>query len=223
MVIADTPPDQASLSHWFKPIALAICIEILGLAGLAQWLQVQSPFIASSHQIELLADAMDPTPVSPTPPKPQPASPSKPAVQTPAHHLPAQVATAERTDVPAEPTPKSVALPVAEAASALISPPVPSSKTPDHSEYMGKVKAAVQQAFVYPAAASALGLHGKVKVKFKLNHKTPANAQVLISSGFSMIDRAALASVMAARYPEPTADINLSQMEFELWIEYRPS
>jgi TonB family protein len=94
---------------------------------------------------------------------------------------------------------------------------------PDHSEYMAKVRAAVQQAFVYPAAASSLGLHGRVKVRFRLTQKTPANAQVVTSSGVSMIDRAAISSVLAARYPEPAADMNLNQMEFEIWIEYRPS
>jgi periplasmic protein TonB len=45
----------------------------------------------------------------------------------------------------------------------------------------------------------------------------------LVSSGVSMIDRAAIASVMTARYPDPAAEVNLAQMEFEIWIEYRPS
>jgi len=91
-----------------------------------------------------------------------------------------------------------------------------------HSEYIAKIRAAVQNAFVYPAAASALGFHGKVKLKFHLAHKTSSNPTILVGSGMGIIDRAAIQSVMMATYPEPPNELKNSELDCEIWIEYRP-
>lgn len=221
--MAVSPSVQTPGSRWVWAFALACCIEALALFALSQWIHADPPVAEAGHEIELSIEKPEPAPPVVAVPKPVPLPQPKtlPPVHTPP--LPTQVATTERTEVAAEPPPKPAPAPLRDNVTAVATPPVASNKAPDHSEYMAKVRAAVQQAFVYPAAASSLGLHGRVKVKFKLNQKTPTQAQVLITSGVSMIDRAAMASVMNARYPEPTAEINLSQMEFEIWIEYRPS
>lgn len=104
------------------------------------------------------------------------------------------------------------------AATSAAAPAAPSA----NAEYIGKIRAAVQNAFVYPPAAIALGFHGKVKVRFHLSHKMPSSPTILTGSGMGLIDRAALQSVMAAIYPEPPSELKNTDMDCEVWIEYRP-
>jgi periplasmic protein TonB len=223
MAFANRQSDATPMAHWLMSLALALCVELLVVVGLIQWMHAKPTDLEVGHEIELSIEKIEPAPAAPPPPKPQPIAHPKQLAQPTVPHLPPQVTSTERTDTPPEPAAKPVTVPVRETVAPVVTPPVAPAKAPDHSEYMAKVRAAVQQAFVYPAAASSLGLHGRVKVKFKLNQQTPVNAQVLVSSGVSMIDRAAIASVMTARYPDPAAEVNLAQMEFEIWIEYRPS
>jgi TonB family protein len=221
-VIVRQPMVLKAPKRWGQAVFWALCAEGLALMALAQWLEPKATIREISPEMALVSDQPEPPPPAPAPPKPQPVVQPKQAVQAPLP-APPQVATTERTEVAAEPPLKPMPQPLREATIPVLAAPVAPAKTPDHSEFMAKVRSAVQQAFEYPAAASALGLHGRVKVKFRLNQKTPSNAQVLISSGVSMIDRAAIASVMKAHYPDPTTEVNLSQLEFEIWIEYRPS
>jgi TonB family protein len=221
-VIANQPMALMAPKRWGRAVFWALCAEGLALMALAQWLEPKATIREISPEMALVSDQPDPVPTASAPSKRQPMVQPKHVVQAPLP-APSQVATTEHTEVAAEPPPKPMPQPPREATTPVLAAQVVPAKTPDHSEYMAKVRSAVQQAFEYPAAASALGLHGRVKVKFRLNQKMPSNAQVLISSGVSMIDRAAIASVMKAHYPDPTTDVNLSQLEFEIWIEYRPS
>lgn len=120
----------------------------------------------------------------------------------------------EKRDV----TPPNTHATTTAAATSAAAPGAPSV----NAEYIAKIRTAVQNAFVYPPAAIALGFHGKVKVRFHLSHKVPSGPTILTGSGMGLIDRAALQSVMSATYPEPPAELKNTDMDCEVWIEYRP-
>ena len=94
---------------------------------------------------------------------------------------------------------------------------VPSEITPS---FRGEVRAAVQAAVVYPMAARMAHMTGRVRVGFFYLDGVPSGARIIVSSGNGMLDRAALAAVMAASYPRPDRDFQGKQLEFELWVRF---
>jgi TonB family protein len=128
---------------------------------------------------------------------------------------PAAVEPAAAPVSPAE-SAEPVPAPVAAPAPAPAAPPGPSS------EYIAKVRAAVQAAFVYPPAAAALGIPRRTRVAFTLHGAVPVDARVLIGSGMAMMDRAALQSVQAASYPPPPPEMKGADASFEVWVEFKP-
>ncbi len=94
---------------------------------------------------------------------------------------------------------------------------VPSEITPS---FRGEVRAAVQAAVVYPMAARMAHMTGRVRVGFFYLDGVPSGAKIIVSSGNGMLDRAALAAVMAASYPRPDRDFQGKKLEFELWVRF---
>lgn len=101
-------------------------------------------------------------------------------------------------------------------------PPPPAGAVGPSPEYITKVRAAVQAAFIYPPAAVAADFHGRTRVAFTLRGTTPANARVLVGSGMGLVDRAALQSVRSANYPPPPPEMNQAEAQFEVWVEFKP-
>ncbi|RXZ36627.1 hypothetical protein D9O50_08995 [Oxalobacteraceae bacterium CAVE-383] len=151
-----------------------------------------------------------PTPVKPklAPQKPQPPAPApqqpQPAPQTEPAHTDTPTAFTEPAQAAAPP------------------PPAPnvSGKADRNAEYAAKVRAAVQAAVVYPPAAASLHFAGRVRVEFHLRDSVAGQARVLIASGIGMIDRAALQSVQNAHYPEPPADLQGSDLVYQVWVDF---
>lgn len=139
-------------------------------------------------------------------------SPVLPKAETPSE-LPAVVNASPamaQTTVHAAPAPAPAPPPTVAAA---VGPPM---------EYVAKVKAAVQAAFAYPAAAAALGFEGRVRVGFTLRGTNPSAARVLVSGGMGLVDRAAIQSVQNAHYPAPPASLKDADQTFEVWVEFKP-
>jgi TonB family protein len=84
------------------------------------------------------------------------------------------------------------------------------------------VRAAVQSAFVYPAAAAAMERRGRTQVTFKLRDTVASGARIQVTSGMGLIDRAALQSVMSASYPPAPPELAGIEHEYQIWIEFRP-
>ena len=157
-----------------------------------------------------------PQPVHPHPPPPRPRAPAPPPA-------PAQQAAPAPVEQPAPATPAESAAP--EPAPAPPPPaPAPASAGPagPSPEYVAKVRAAVQAAFVYPPAAAALGIPRRTRVAFTLHGVTPANARVLVASGMGLMDRAALQSVQSATYPPPPPEMQGASADFEVWVQFKP-
>lgn len=185
------------------------------------------PALSEPVPITLLNQAEQPPEPLPTPKPPEPKPTSKP--QPKAKVIPPR----PQPQVPPPPrqAPTPVApLPVAQAPTTFtepVSPPPPPPPAPAASgradpsaEYAAKVRAAVQAAVAYPAAAAALHFAGRVRLEFHLRDTVPSQARVVVSSGIGMIDRAALQSVQSAQYPEPPPDMRGSDRLYQVWVEF---
>ncbi len=231
MTSSTQPPLQRS--RW-SALGIALTLEGLGLgAGLA-WVAAHPP---APPPLTALPIAIEAPPVAAPPPEPLPPPPKeappppKPAPMAPAHVAPPKPAPAPPPALVA-PTPSEqpVAATPAPAAQTVSAPPVapppalPPPKGPigPSSEYIAKVRAAVQAAFVYPPAAKALEFSGRTRVAFHLMDGHPGGAHVLVGSGMGLVDKAALQAVTSAEYPAPPAELRGVDSGYEIWIEFRP-
>ena len=231
MTSSTQPPLQRS--RW-SALGIALTLEGLGLgAGLA-WVAAHPP---APPPLTALPIAIEAPPVAAPPPEPLPPppkeapTPPKPAPIAPAHVAPPKPAPAPPPALVA-PTPSEqpVAATPAPAAQTVSAPPVapppalPPPKGPigPSSEYIAKVRAAVQAAFVYPPAAKALEFSGRTRVAFHLMDGHPGGAHVLVGSGMGLVDKAALQAVTSAEYPAPPAELRGVDSGYEIWIEFRP-
>lgn len=150
-----------------------------------------------------------PKPVLPPPPPPKPAPkprkrvlhPVKPVTNAPADHT-------------AHVVPPVQSPPSAPAAAPAASPDV-------IALFEGQVRLAVQRAVVYPMGARMAREAGKAQVAFTLQNGAAAGVSVVHSSGFPMLDNAALAAVRAAHYPAPPAALQGRTMHLVVWVLFR--
>lgn len=142
-----------------------------------------------------------PRPVPPKPqphvvvPKPQPLPPSPVAAPTP----------------PPPPAPSRPTSP----------PPPPPAPNPQVKDsYLGRVKAAIQAAVRYPAAARMMGESGRVKVTFMLRNGVAEDVRVTVPGITAAFNDAALAAVRAAAIPAPPASLAGKNMGLTVWVEF---
>jgi len=223
-----------SRARMWPAFGAALTLETVAIASLIAWtmLHPKEP-VLRPLAIEIAA----PTPAV----QPEPPAPPKPVVPTP---IPLVTSQAKPVKVAASPSPApspppllplsaapsevaAPATPVPLSAAPAVAPPPPSLPPPagpvgPSSDYIAKVRAAVQAAFAYPAAAAAADFHGRTRVAFSLRDVTVSGARVLVGSGMGLVDRAALQAVQAARYPAPPADMQGREHTYEVWVEFRP-
>jgi protein TonB len=190
--------------YQIQAVGLAVIVEFVLLAGAAFALASNTstkPVLSGSTSISLAQEDQQPDkPPAPKPkPMPQQALPEEPKPQLP------QVEEAQATAF-TEPTPPP--------------PEAVVGKAEPSAEYAAKVHAAVQAAHFYPPAAASLRYTGKVRVEFHLRDTTPGEVRIMVSSGFGLIDRAALQAVQNAHYPEPPPEIQGSDHVYQVWIEF---
>ena len=196
--------------HPLQAFGLAFGIELVLLAGAGLAL-AQSGSEKSSLSVpvplELVSEDQAPKPPEPKPaPKPQPRPvPHTPPPPQPAPQPlpPAPVPTAFTQQVPPPPPP---------------APAAPSKPTPS-ADYLMQINAAVKAAHSCPAALADLHFTGKVRVDFRLDGSVPGDIKLLVASGYSMIDRAALQAVQNAHYPEQPPEIRGAGYIYQVWIE----
>lgn len=113
---------------------------------------------------------------------------------------------------------------------AVQAPPVVASAAPDPAPaaataavgdiFRGKVRAAVQSAVDYPYAAQQAHITGKAQVAFHYRDATVSSPQIVISSGYDMLDSAALAAVSSAHYPLPPKELSGKDLDFAVWVRF---
>ena len=87
--------------------------------------------------------------------------------------------------------------------------------------YAAQVKAAVQGAVQYPAAAQRQRIGGRTRVEFNLRDGRVSEPHLVQGSGTALLDRAAIAAVLAAGYPAPPSELAGIERQFQVWVEFR--
>ncbi|MGY8668847.1 TonB family protein [Bradyrhizobium sp. UFLA05-109] len=233
-----SPQERSALPASF---AAALLLEGLCFLAVVGWLTQRPARIESSAptmQISLVAAPpapveapADPPPmVAETPPVPEetPPVPEDPQVTPP----PAEVAPPE----PAPPPPKAeapvvrpkpakppqqvqrkpAARPAQQQATASAAPSAGAM-----SSFQGQMRRAVESALVYPASARASGQHGRARVTFAFLDGHVSGVSLAQSSGSSLLDQAALATVRSAHYPLPPPELSHQTLHLSVYVEFK--
>lgn len=182
---------------------------------------------AAEKPIQLrLADIPKPeAPKPPEPPKPEVKTPPQPAMKTPQPPKPTPTPVAA-TPVAASAGPSPVQLPVAPVSpTATTIPDKPSvvANAVAEGRFAQDVRSRIEKRKVYPESAMALGMTGTVEVSYVLDRSgVLQSATVAGSSGYPLLDQAALRAVRAAAYSPMAADMwpNEKQKEFRTKVVF---
>ncbi|MCC8965361.1 energy transducer TonB [Bradyrhizobium sp. Pear76] len=234
-----SPPQERSVLP--ASFAAALLLEGLCFFGVIGWLTQRPAKIESSAptmQISLVAAPpapneapADPPPmVAETPPVPEETLPlpEDPQVTPP----PAELAPPEpappppKTEAPvarpkpAKPQPqvqkKPAARPVQQQATASAAPSAGAM-----SSFQGQMRRAVESALIYPASARASGQHGRARVTFDYLDGRVSGISLSQSSGSSVLDQAALATVRSAHYPPPPPEMSHRTLHLGIFVEFK--
>ena len=146
---------------------------------------------------------------------PTPAAPLKSAPALPSHHAsiahPARPGPASPprleppTPTASPPTPTVDSPPSSRAPlSAKLAEAAPARASPSEiAAFQAQSRQAVRTALIYPASARMAGQGGEVRVGFDFIDGRVSGLALASSSGFPLLDRAALATVAAAIFPAP--------------------
>ena len=166
-----------------------------------------------------------PAPVPTKPPLPVPDASGRPALHRTS--APSRV----RIPKPSRPAPSAGTAgenperherPAAEPSAAPRTPEVPAA--PDDAwlaAFTARVQSAVQQAASYPMVARRSHAEGRVQVGFDYMAGVAADPAVLISSRTPALDRAAIAALVSARYPQPPAALAGNRVRLVVWVDFR--
>ncbi|WP_206951071.1 TonB family protein [Trinickia acidisoli] len=229
-----TPPVVRARNPLYRSAALALAAEALMLAGMLVWLahprELPSP---PPMTIALAPPVQAPEPVPPAPPAPPKPLP-KPVAQPRrvplvhqvrhlehvAHVEPAaQPQAAQQPVAPPAPAPIPTAAPTEAAPVSHRAPPPSPPSRPDAS-FDAELRAAIQAALHYPEAARMAGMDGRARVAFVYRDGAVSDVRLVLSSGVGMLDRAALAAVRNAAYPQPPAAFAGKSLSEQLWVNF---
>jgi protein TonB len=171
----------------------------------------------------------------PTPEAPKPKAPpvkEKPVPRPkPVHHETPRHKPTQPKQVAHTPQPRIAATtPVAQAAvplpPATPAPPVPQRPAPAPTvsdTFRDAVRAAVQAVVHTPYAAKMAHITGRAQVSFSYRDSTVSSPKITVSSGFNMLDKAAIEAVNAAGYPPPPPALAGKSLQFMVWVRFYQS
>lgn len=146
-------------------------------------------------------------------PKPVPKPVPRKAVQAP-------VQAPQPMPVPSKPLPVANDSPLSEKVVVQAPPPPPprDDNAAKEASFAAALKAAIQAAVVYPAAARMSGFQGQTQVEFVFRDGVCSQVRVIRSSGSGLIDRAALAAVTEAVPPPVPPSLKGRAMTYEVTV-----
>jgi len=224
--------DKSGGRRFMMACAAGLLLEAAALAILLPVMTHQSPPPAETQSVVKLS-IIAPTPPAPLapPPKPQPVTPPKqvtPPLPPPLPMAPPlppapPVPVAPNRPVihqpprPRHPQPRPIQPPVAQVPQQPTPPmpaPPPAPVAPAQPSageidlFQARMAEAVQRAATadYPEAAQMAHENGEVDLSFVFQDGSVGNVVILQSSGFPMLDAAAMQAVRDARYPQQPAD-----------------
>jgi protein TonB len=164
--------------------------------------------------INIVVDDLQPAPEQPPPPKPEKHIIRQP---TPVREHPLPQPEPVVLTTPAPPAPSVVA----EAPLPETPPVVLRDSGAKEAEFALRLKAAIQAAVVYPAAARNMGFSGRARLEFQFRDGIIDHLKVIQSSGSGLIDQAALASVGNAVLPPIPDSLKGRQMTYQVTVEFQ--
>jgi protein TonB len=166
---------------------------------------LESPPLAEPEPERPPEPPPEPKPEPVRPPEPRPVSRPAPTPVTPLPTTPVEVAA----DLPLAPV-TLPELPVEPAAQTLPPPETPRSNSAAEGRFAQEVRNLIERKKVYPATAKDLGMTGTVEVSYMLDRFGKLQkVEILASSGYPLLDQAALKAVRGA---------NFSVMPEDAWI-----
>ncbi|MDR0674153.1 MAG: energy transducer TonB [Zoogloeaceae bacterium] len=233
---------RALPSRTAAPIAWREWVARLGavILGALIWLSLQNIHVRHESPVMptaiVLLDAPPEPEPEPPPPRPEPPPPPRPKPppqprekpvprpRPPRPEPPAAVTPVEVSPAPAETPPAPVALPelpVDTAARTLPPPEARKSDSAAEGRFAREVRALIEKKKVYPATARDLGMSGTVELRYVLDRSGKMHeAAVAVSSGYPLLDQAALKAVENARFAAMPEDawIGETRKEFRTRI-----
>lgn len=187
----------------------------MGILYLAIHGHIRHDMPTASEPVQLhLADV--PAPAEPPPPKPEP-EPPKPEVRQPQPPQPTTKAVQPTPQPPVSspvaatsaPSPVQLpAAPVSPAAQAIPEKASISANPAAEGRFAQDVRSRIEKRKVFPESALALGMSGTVEVSYVLDRAgTLISATVIGSSGYPLLDQAALRAVRSATYAPMAEDM----------------
>ncbi len=220
-------------SSWMNPdsgnrsFATAMGVGLLlELAALGVLLPVmahkETPALTPSVvKLSVVQPKPTPPPPLPTPPKPVvqpvvkplPPPPPKPAVHHIVRHIP--------IPKPLPPPPKAVQPPPVPTPPQPVVPPAPSAGAVD--AFSAAIKAALQAhaSEVYPQAAQMAHEMGSPQLTFTYLNGAVSNIALTRSSGFPLLDSAALKDARVAQYPAPPHGFTGRTYQITVTVDFR--
>lgn len=201
-------------SHLPRALLAALALEALMGMGAAAYLSNKTTSASRQQQVVMLSVTAPPV-AKPEPPKPQ-EKPKLPPPPKPVHR----------------PQPSPVQKPIIEQATPLSqaasipAPPKPvqpqaADNAPSVSDvFKATVREAVQSAMRYPYSAQMAHIVGRTQVSFSYLDGAITNPRVLTSSGYSMLDDAAIEAVRNATYPSPPTNLVGKKTQFLVWVRF---
>ena len=198
-----------------KAALVALAFEIAIIAALAVYLAKKPE--KPEQKVVMLSFPAPPEPPKPEQPKQKQVSKPKPV----RHEVRQQVVQKPVVQQPKieDPAPSPAPAPVAAPPQAPARPAQPSPPGIS-ATFRDEVNAAVQAALQYPFAAKMAHITGKTQVAFDYLDRQASHAAVVASSGYAMLDRAALQAVMAANYPPPPQNLAGKSVRITIWVRF---
>lgn len=208
-------PEEGPLLR--RALLAAVAVELLVIGNMAFFFRQEKPPSPSIPPMQLALIAPEPARVIPPPQKPaaQPKAAPKPTPKPVAKPLPQPVrqpveaarptapAPSLMPVAPADPSP--VAAPPVQNATPVKSDPGPREDQAGEGQYAGKVAGEIEKHKVYPASAKELGMTGDVVLAYTISRQgSVVEASILKSSGFRLLDAAALKALRASRFDAMT-------------------
>ncbi len=202
-----------------RALALAIVLELLllGLAGAIYTAGIFHRTPEPKDMVTLQLGSLAPEPVPPASPPPKKVEKTPPL----AKKLPAPLP--EHVLIPEPPVVQDTA-PSPFAEKMVPTPPAPAPRPTEAdvlADYTAKIREAVQTALIFPKVAEELQYTGRTRVEFRLHQGQQSGARVIVTSGISMFDRAALQAVQDAIYPQSPEALRGQSRLFQIWVEFK--
>lgn len=190
-------------------VVLLLLMLLTGVRGmLVMRPDVRPPVAVQVRLVTLPKDA--PKPVV-HPPRPQPSPPRQPVMPHPQPHprpqavpvrVPAPAAAVAVAAVPVStPGPVAAAPAPAPAAAAGNEAPAPGEDFAGEAGFARAVRERIEEQKMYPAAARQRDMQGVVELRYVIDRKGRLlAAEVVTSSGYELLDRAALRAVRSASF-----------------------